>query len=190
MGSVYLNGAAPITSDISSLGDSDSGHLTLSPVGSPSLKRKRSEYESKDAIRDTFATPKREGSSLSDQQNSPRHTYQHETSKGTLEEPDFSDESHGEDEESAITNASARRRFPKSKHKERKKEQSAEGATNDGGDEATLIASIEGVESNEEDVAPEEVDDAAEADIIHRNEEIREFSANPWRGQPLNVLQY
>ena len=129
-----------------------------------------------------MASPKREDLSLVEQPVSARLTHQEGVGTGTIEDPQSSDESHDDEEESAMAHASAKRSFPKSKRNDRTIEKSADDAAHDvEAGEAALIDSIEGLESNEDDAAPEEVDDAAEADIAQRDEEICECTVSSWQ---------
>ena len=112
---------------------------------------------------------------------SARLTHQEGVGTRTIEGPQSSDESHDDEEESAMAHASAKRSFPKSKRNDRTIEKSTDDATHDvEAVEAALIDSIEGLESNDDDAAPE-VDDAAEADIAQRDEEICECTASSWQ---------
>lgn len=112
-------------------------------------------------------------SDLLEQPLSPRKTHQDDADTA-MQEEQISDESQDEDGISS-TQTPLNPQVLKGKRKEKSAKTAANHVPEDvERGEPAVIESIEGMESNEDEGAAEEVDDAAEADIAHRNEDLRE----------------
>ena len=152
-----LDNTAPNTSDISSLGESDSERLAPSPLGSPSRNRKRKRpIYSADVVEQAVitASPQRRYSSVSEEHISPNDVNQNDWETGIP------------GRERSVNVAVERKTTSHTRASDEMPDEVA-------GDRPALVESIEGLDSNGEEATMGDVDDAAEIDAVQRSEEIR-----------------
>ena len=167
---VLVDSAAPHTSEISSLGDPASERTTPSPYDSQIQSRKRKRAQSEvSSIDDTVLTMSPVGQeSLSPEPLPPSAMLEDVEDAGTLGEDQPSEDSDDDERESTIS--------PVPDKQVDTILDADEQITNDMENENTigvnpaLVDTFEDADSNEEDVAMEEVDDTGEADTAQRNE--------------------
>ena len=165
-----MDHAAPQTSEISSLGDPASGRTTPSPYDSQINSRKRKRAQSEvSSINDTVLTMSPIGKeSLSPEPLRPSAMLADVEDAGTLADDQLSEDFDDDERESTISPAPDKQVDTILDAEEQLT--NAMDNENAHGVNPALVDTFEDADSNEEDVAMEEVDDTGEADTVQRNE--------------------